>query len=62
MAKEQDRHLGKRENVWFPFEEHAEMLRAMDAIKEPNKSVFIRSAVHNFIKALNEAKKEGGAK
>ena len=61
MAKEQDRHLGKRENVWFPFEEHAEMLRAMEAIKEPNKSVFIRSAVHNFVKALN-AQKKGGAK
>lgn len=54
MPKEQDRHLGKRENVWFPYDEHAAMLRAMEAIKETNKSVFIRSAVHNFVKNLEE--------
>lgn len=54
MAKSLDRHLGKRENVWFPFDEHAAMMTAMEAIKEKNKSVFIRSAVHNFIKALKE--------
>jgi len=54
MPKEQDRHLGKRENIWFPFEEHAAMLKGMEAIKESNKSVFIRSAVRNFIKALHE--------
>ena len=54
MPKEQDRHLGRRENIWFPYEEHAAMLRAMEAIKETNKSVFIRSAVSNFIKALKE--------
>lgn len=54
MAKCPDRHLGKRENIWFPFDEHAAMTTAMEAIKEKNKSVFIRSAVHNFIKALKE--------
>ena len=54
MAKEQDRHLGKRENVWFPYDEHTAMLEAMKAIKEKNKSVFIRSAVHNFVKNLEE--------
>lgn len=54
MPKEQDRHLGRRENIWFPFEEHAAMLKGMAAIKETNKSVFIRSAVRNFIKALKE--------
>lgn len=54
MPKEHDRHTGKRENVWFPFDEHAAMLTAMTAIKEKNKSVFIRSAVHNFVKALEE--------
>lgn len=54
MAKSLDRHLGKRENIWFPFDEHAAMTTAMDAIKEKNKSVFIRSAVRNFIKNLEE--------
>lgn len=54
MAKEEDRHAGKRENVWFPFAEHEAMLEAMTTIRETNKSNFIRSAVRNFIKAINE--------
>lgn len=58
MAKETDRHTGRRENVWFPLDEHQAMLKAMEAIKEPNKSVFIRSAVRNFIKIVVE----GGVK
>ena len=57
MPKENDRHLGKRENVWFPFAEHEAMLKAMEEIKEPNKSNFIRSAVRNFINEYNEQKK-----
>lgn len=52
MAKEEDRHLGTRENVWFPYDEHERMLTAMSAIKETNKSNFIRSAVRNFAKEL----------
>ncbi len=55
MPKESDRHVGKRENVWFPLDEHKAMLTAMAAIHETNKSVFIRSAVRNFIEALNES-------
>lgn len=55
MPKEDDRHTGKRENIWFPIDEHTAMLRAMEQIKEPNKSNFIRSAVRNFIDALNDA-------
>ena len=58
MPKQEDRHLGKRENIWFPFDEHAAMLKAMDALHEPNKSNFIRSAVRNFIEALDEKKGE----
>lgn len=54
MPKESDRHLGRRENVWFPYGEHADMLAGMAAIKETNKSVFIRTAVKNFLKALKE--------
>lgn len=54
MAKEEDRHVGRRENIWFPYDEHAAMLAAMEKLKEPNKSNFIRSAVRNFINALNE--------
>ena len=57
--KEEDRHLGKRENIWFPYDEHAAMLKAMDELKEPNKSNFIRTAVRNFINEHNNAKKEG---
>lgn len=56
MPKENDRHLGKRENIWFPLDEHTAMLKAMEELKEPNKSNFIRSAVRNFIKAYNEKK------
>ena len=58
MAKETDRHTGRRENVWFPFKEHAAMLRAMDKIKETNKSVFIRSAVANLAKYLEKGGKD----
>ena len=56
MAKEEDRHIGTRENVWFPYDEHAAMLKAMDELKETNKSNFIRSAVRNFIKYHNDQK------
>ena len=56
MAKEEDRHAGKRENIWFPFDEHLAMLKAMEELRETNKSNFIRSAVKNFIKAINEQK------
>lgn len=56
MPKEDDRHTGRRENIWFPIAEHDAMLAAMSALKEPNKSNFIRSAVRNFIKALEERK------
>lgn len=56
MPKELDRHIGKRENVWFPWDEHEQMLEAMRSIREQNKSVFIRSAVRNFIKAIKEAR------
>lgn len=61
MPKEEDRHLGKRENIWFPYDEHAAMLKAMDELKEPNKSNFIRTAVRNFVNEHNakKAKKEG---
>lgn len=56
MPKEDDRHTGRRENVWFPIEEHDAMLAAMVVLKETNKSNFIRSAVRNFIKALDARK------
>lgn len=60
MAKEPDRHTGTRENIWFPWEEHEQMLKGMNAIHETNKSNFIRSAVHNFVKSIEEQK--GGLK
>lgn len=59
MQKDDDRHLGRRENIWFPFDEHAAMLAAMEVLKEQNKSNFIRSAVRNFIKAIKEASEHG---
>ena len=52
--KEEDRHRGIRENIWFPYDEHAAMLQAMSDLKESNKSNFIRSAVKSFINALEE--------
>lgn len=62
MAKHEDRHIGKRENIWFPIEEHDKMLEAMTALKETNKSIFIRTAVRNMIDALNERKNKKGNK
>ena len=62
MAKHEDRHVGKRENIWFPIDEHDKMLEAMTALKETNKSVFIRTAVRNMIDALNERKNKKGNK
>ena len=50
MAKEQDRHLGRREAVWFPWDEHKEMCEAMALIHETNKSNFIRSSVRFLVK------------
>lgn len=46
--KSSDRHVGRRENIWFPWEEHEAMLKSMDAQKARNKSNFIRTAVHNY--------------
>lgn len=54
MAKEDDRHAGKRENIWFPLDEHTAMLNAMAEMKSNNKSDFIRTAVANFITAYHE--------
>ena len=54
MPIEDDRHIGRRENIWFPIDEHTAMLAAMEMLKETNKSNFIRSAVRNFIKAIKE--------
>ena len=62
MAKHRDRHIGKRENIWFPIDEHDKMLEAMAALKETNKSIFIRTAVRNMIDALNERKNKKGNK
>ena len=56
MPKEEDRHRGIRENIWFPYSEHASMLAAMEELKEPNKSNFIRSAVKSFIDEHNKQK------
>lgn len=56
MARNEDRHIGKRENIWFPLDEHDRMLEAMEALKETNKSTFIRTAVRNLIDALTERK------
>lgn len=58
MKKNDDRHLGKRENIWFPFDEHRAMLDCMSQQHETNKSTFIRSAVANYIKAIDEANKK----
>lgn len=56
MAKEEDRHTGFRENIWFPWEEHEEMLEGMRLLKETNKSNFIRSAVRSFAKEIKNRK------
>lgn len=62
MAKNTDRHIGKRENIWFPIDEHERMLDAMGCLKETNKSTFIRTAVRNFIVALEERNNTKGVR
>jgi hypothetical protein len=51
-----DRHVGKRENIWFPPDEHAAMLEGMALSKENNKSLFIRSAVRKYLQEIKENK------
>lgn len=53
MARHKDRHIGRRENIWFPTEDHERMLAAMRSCGEPNKSVFVRAAIAYYISALN---------
>ena len=54
MPNNEDRHLGTRENIWFPWDEHKKMLEAMSAIKETNKSNFIRSAVRYLVETIKK--------
>ena len=53
MARHEDRHVGRRENVWFTVEDHERMLASMREMGATNKSDFIRAAVANYISALN---------
>ena len=53
MARHEDRHVGRRENVWFNAEDHERMLASMREMGATNKSDFIRAAVANYISALN---------
>lgn len=49
MARHEDRHVGRRENVWFTDEDHERMLASMREMGATNKSDFIRAAVANYI-------------
>ncbi len=53
MARHEDRHVGRRENVWFTAEDHERMLAATRSCGEPNKSVFVRAAVASYISITN---------
>ena len=53
MARHVDRHIGRRENVWFAAEDHEQMLASMREMRATNKSDFIRAAVAHYISALN---------
>ena len=53
MARHEDRHVGRRENVWFTDEDHERMLASMREMGATNKSDFIRAAVAHYISALN---------
>lgn len=52
MARHEDRHVGRRENVWFTDEDHERMLASMREMRATNKSDFIRAAVAHYISAL----------
>ncbi|MDD6029807.1 MAG: hypothetical protein PUE68_03215 [Kiritimatiellae bacterium] len=56
-AKSEDRHTGVRENLYFPYQEHQNMLEAMAIIHEPNKSNFIRSAVKSLAEYIKQNQK-----
>ena len=58
MARHEDRHVGRRENVWFTAEDHERMLAAMREMRAMNKSDFIRAAVANYISALGDGRGE----
>lgn len=59
MPKEDDRHIGQRVDMFFPSKEYKDMTDAMAVMHETNRSLFIRSAVHNYVKWVNEAHEKG---
>ena len=46
--KGRDRHLGRRMEFYIPDKEYDAMMAGMAAIRETNKSVFVRSAIKSF--------------
>ena len=46
--KGRDRHLGRRVEFYIPDKEYDAMMAGMAAIRETNKSVFVRSAIKSF--------------
>lgn len=46
--KGRGRHLGRRVEFYIPDKEFDDMMAGMAAIKETNKSVFVRSAIKSF--------------
>jgi hypothetical protein len=52
MARYEEKHIGRRENVWLPKAEHEKMLTAMSAAKETNKSSFVRTAVRAYARYI----------
>lgn len=52
MARYEEKHIGRRENVWFPKAEHEKMLTEMSAAKETNKSSFVRAAVRAYVRHI----------
>lgn len=53
MARREDRHVGRRENVWFSTAEHDALLVATKASGAESKSAFVRAAVAHYISALD---------
>lgn len=54
-----NRHIGINEQLWFPKEDHRDMMECMKHIGLTNKSAFIRDSVKFYIKWLNGPKPKG---
>ncbi len=57
--KGRGRHLGRRVEFYIPDNEFDAMQAGMAAIRETNKSVFVRSAIKSFCDYIEKKQEKG---